>query len=299
VKVKKAVIPAAGLGTRLLPITKSMPKEMLPIVDKPVIHYVIEEAIKAEIDDIIIITGKGKRAIEDYFDRSFELEFYLKEKGKEKELKQVEEIGEMIDIYYVRQKKPLGLGDAILHAEKHVNGEPFAVLLGDDVIISRDPAIGQLIKIYDKFNAPVLGTEYVSWDDVRKYGIVDGREIQKGLYEVKDLIEKPSKEEAPSNIAIVGRYVLTSGVFDALRELKPGRDGEIQLTDALRLLLKENNVKIFAKEIEGKRYDVGDKIGYVKAIIDFALMREDLEKSTRSYISRLLKACKIDIRGNQ
>nr|WP_206203301.1 MULTISPECIES: UTP--glucose-1-phosphate uridylyltransferase GalU [unclassified Thermococcus] len=287
VRVKKAVIPAAGLGTRLLPATKSMPKEMLPIIDKPVIHYVVEEAIKAGIDDILIITGKGKRAIEDYFDRSFELEYYLKERGKEKELRQIEKIGEMIDIYYVRQKRPLGLGDAILHAEKHVNGEPFAVLLGDDIIVNKSPAIGQLIEVFEHFNASVLGVEKVSWDAVSKYGIVDAREIQKGLYDVHDLIEKPSREKAPSNIAIVGRYILTPDVFDVLRRVKPGKGGEIQLTDALRLLLEENNVKIFAKEIEGKRYDVGDKAGYVKAIIDFALMREDLEKNIRDYIMGL------------
>jgi len=239
VRVRKAVIPAAGLGTRLLPVTKSMPKEMLPIVDKPVIHYVVEEAVKAGIDDIIIITGKGKRAIEDYFDRSFELEFYLKEKGKEEELKQIEEIGEMVDIYYVRQKKPLGLGDAILYAEKHVNGEPFAVLLGDDIIISENPAIKQLIEIFERFNTPVLGVEKVPWENVSRYGIMVGKEIQKGLYGVQSLIEKPSKEEASSNIAIVGRYVLTPEVFDALKEVKPGKGGEIQLTDALGLLIEK------------------------------------------------------------
>jgi len=283
VKVKKAVIPAAGLGTRLLPITKSMPKEMLPIVDKPVIHYVVEEAIKAGIDDIIIITGKGKRAIEDYFDRSFELEFYLKERGKEKELKQIEEIGEMVDIYYVRQKKPLGLGDAILYAEKHVNGEPFAVLLGDDIIINKNPVIKQLMEIFERFDTPVLGVEKVPWENVCRYGIVDGREIQKGLYEVQDLIEKPSKEEAPSNIAIVGRYVLTPEIFDTLRDVKPDKSGEIQLTDALRLLV-DRGVKMYAKEIEGKRYDVGTKLGFIIANIEVALTRRDLRDDIESYL---------------
>ncbi len=282
-KVKKAVIPAAGLGTRLLPITKSMPKEMLPIVDKPVIHYVVEEAIKAGIDDILIITGKGKRAIEDYFDRSFELEYYLRERGKLEELKQIEEIGEMIDIYYVRQKKPLGLGDAILHAEKHVNGEPFAVLLGDDIVIDKNPAIKQLMEIFERFNTPVLGVEKVSWENVRRYGIVDGREIQKGLYEVKDLIEKPSKEEAPSNIAIVGRYVLTPEIFDALREVKPGKGGEIQLTDALRILLNKGT-EIYGKKVEGRRYDVGDKFGFIKANIELALKREELKLKLEEYL---------------
>lgn len=288
-RVRKAVIPAAGLGTRLLPITKSMPKEMLPIIDKPVIHYVVEEAIKSGIDDILVITGKGKRAIEDYFDRNFELEYYLKEKGKEHMLREVEWIGDMVDIYYIRQKKPLGLGNAILYAEKHIEGEPFAVLLGDDIIINKEKsATKQLFEAFERFNVPILGIEKVSWDAVHKYGVVEGREIQKGLYEVHDLIEKPSQEKAPSNIAIVGRYILTPDVFDVLKEVKPDRSDEIQLTDALRLLVKENNLKIFAKEIKGKRYDVGDKAGYVRAIIDFALMRKDLETVIRGYISGLL-----------
>jgi len=267
VKVKKAVIPAAGLGTRLLPITKSMPKEMLPVINRPVIHYVVEEAIKAGIDDILIITGKGKRAIEDYFDRNFELEYYLRERGKERELELVREISEMVDIYYVRQKKPLGLGDAILHAEKHVNGEPFAVLLGDDIIVSERPGIGQLVEVYERFNAPVLGVETVEWEAVEKYGIVAGEEVESGLYKVKDLVEKPKKEEAPSNVAIVGRYVLTPEVFDALREVKPDKRGEIQLTDALRLLVG-NGRSMYAKTIEGKRYDVGTPEGWLRANVE-------------------------------
>lgn len=287
-RVRKAVIPAAGLGTRLLPVTKSMPKEMLPIVDKPVIHYVVEEAVKAGINDIVIITGKGKRAIEDYFDRSFELEFYLREKGKVEELKQIEEIGEMVDIYYVRQKKPLGLGDAILYAEKHVNGEPFAVLLGDDIIISENPAIKQLIEIFERFNTPVLGVEKVPWENVSRYGIMVGKEIQKGLYGVQSLIEKPSKEEASSNIAIVGRYVLTPEVFDALKEVKPGKGGEIQLTDALGLLI-EKGTKMFAKEIEGKRYDVGTKLGFIIANIEVALVRKDLRDDLKSHLKDVIK----------
>ncbi|WP_051482225.1 UTP--glucose-1-phosphate uridylyltransferase GalU [Thermococcus nautili] len=248
----------------MLPITKSMPKEMLPVGTKPVIHYVVEEAIKAGIDDILIITGKGKRAIEDYFDRNFELEYYLRERGKERELKLVREISEMVDIYYVRQKKPLGLGDAILHAEKHVNGEPFAVLLGDDIIMSERPGIGQLVEVYDRFKAPVLGVETVEWADVEKYGIVDVENIENGLYLVRDLVEKPKKEEAPSNVAIVGRYVLTPEVFDALREVKPDKRGEIQLTDALRILVK-GGASMYARIIEGRRYDVGTPEGWLKA----------------------------------
>ena len=283
-KVRKAVIPAAGLGTRMLPITKSMPKEMLPIVDRPVIHYVVEEAIRAGINDILIITGKGKRAIEDYFDRSFELEYYLREKGKVDELKQIEEIGEMVDIYYVRQKKPLGLGDAILHAEKHVNGEPFAVLLGDDIIVSQKSVIKQLIDVAEKREAPVIGVESVPWELVSRYGIVDGEPIEDDLYIVRHLVEKPSSEEAPSNIAIIGRYVLTPDVFDVLKETSPGKENEIQLTDALGALLKEQ--EMFAKKITGKRYDVGSKAGFIRANIEISLTREDLKEEVTMYLTK-------------
>ncbi|ASA78487.1 UTP--glucose-1-phosphate uridylyltransferase GalU [Thermococcus sp. 5-4] len=286
-KVRKAVIPAAGLGTRMLPITKSMPKEMLPIVDKPVIHYVVEEAIKAGIDDILIITGKGKRAIEDYFDRSFELEYYLREKGKVNELRQIEEIGEMVDIYYVRQKKPLGLGDAILHAEKHVNGEPFAVLLGDDIIISQKPAIGQLMEVAKRRDAAVIGVEEVPFELVGRYGIVDGEKVEDGLYRIRSLVEKPSPEEAPSNIAIIGRYVLTPDVFDALKETSPGKGGEIQLTDALGALLKEQ--EMFAKKIEGKRYDVGSRVGFIRANLELSLAREELRDEVTKHLQSMLK----------
>ena len=286
-RVRKAVIPAAGLGTRMLPITKSMPKEMLPVVDRPVIHYVVEEAIKAGIDDILIITGKGKRAIEDYFDRSFELEYYLREKGKLEELREIEEIGEMVDIYYVRQKSPLGLGDAVLHAEKHVNGEPFVVLLGDDIILSQKPAIAQLIEVAEKKNAPVIGVENVPWDLVGRYGIIEGKQIENGLYRIKNLIEKPSPEEAPSNIAIIGRYVLTPEIFDALRETSPGKDGEIQLTDALKSRLKEN--VMFAKNINGRRYDVGSKAGFIIANIELGIARDDLKNHVLQHIKKLLR----------
>nr|WP_010480045.1 UTP--glucose-1-phosphate uridylyltransferase GalU [Thermococcus zilligii] len=267
--IRKAVIPAAGLGTRMLPITKSMPKEMLPVLNKPVIHYVVEEAIKAGIDDVLIITGKGKRAIEDYFDRSFELEYYLKERGKLEELKEVEEIGEMVDIYYVRQKKPLGLGDAILHAEKHVNGESFAVLLGDDIIISEEPGIKQLIGVYKRYTCTVLGVEEVEWSEVEKYGIISGEPLGEGLYEVRDLVEKPRREVAPSNIAIVGRYILEPDIFDALKAVKPDKNGEVQLTEGLRYLLQQQK-NIAAKRIEGKRYDVGTLEGWLKANIELS-----------------------------
>ncbi|RLF83554.1 UTP--glucose-1-phosphate uridylyltransferase [Thermococci archaeon] len=286
-RIRKAVIPAAGLGTRMLPITKSMPKEMLPIVDKPVIHYVVEEAVKAGIDDILIITGKGKRAIEDYFDRSFELEFYLREKGKLEELKQIEEIGEMVDIYYVRQKKPLGLGDAILHAEKHVNGGPFAVLLGDDIIVSQKPGIKQLIDVAEKRKVPVIGVESVPRELVNKYGIVDGEPIEEGLYIVRHLVEKPSIQEAPSNVAIIGRYILTPEIFDALRETPPGRGGEIQLTDALQILLPSQ--EIFAKEIKGERYDVGSKLGFVIANLKLSLQRGEMRNEMLGFLKSILR----------
>ncbi|ASJ05562.1 UTP--glucose-1-phosphate uridylyltransferase GalU [Thermococcus barossii] len=286
-RVRKAVIPAAGLGTRMLPITKSMPKEMLPIVDRPVIHYVVEEAIRAGIDDILIITGKGKRAIEDYFDRSFELEYYLREKGKVNELRQIEEIGEMVDIYYVRQKKPLGLGDAILHAEKHVNGEPFAVLLGDDIIISQRPAIGQLMRIAERRNAAVIGVEEVPPELVSRYGIIDGEKVEDGLYRVNGLVEKPSPEEAPSNMAIIGRYVLPPEVFDALKETPPGKGGEIQLTDALGILLKKR--KMFARKIGGKRYDVGSKLGFILANLELSLAREELRNDVTKHLQKVLQ----------
>lgn len=270
--IRKAVIPAAGLGTRMLPITKSMPKEMLPIVDRPVIHYVVEEAVKAGIDDILIVTGKGKRAIEDYFDRSFELEYYLRERGKVGELKQVEEIGEMVDIYYVRQKKPLGLGDAILHAEKHVNGEPFAVLLGDDVIVSEKPGIKQLMEVSQKKKAPVIGVEKVPRELVSRYGIIEGEPVGDGLYKINNLIEKPSTKEAPSNIAIIGRYILHPEIFDVLKKLKPGKNDEIQLTEALGEMVNQG-FRMFAYEIQGKRYDTGTPEGWLRANFDMAKWR--------------------------
>lgn len=286
-RVRKAVIPAAGLGTRMLPITKSMPKEMLPIVDKPVIHYVVKEAIEAGIDDILIITGKGKRAIEDYFDRSFELEYYLREKGKLEELKQVEEIGEMVDIYYVRQKKPLGLGDAVLHAEKHVNGEPFAVLLGDDIIISQKPAIKQLIDVAEREKSQVIGVEKVPEELVDRYGIISGEKIGEDVYMVRDLVEKPSPKEAPSNIAVVGRYVLFPEVFDFIRELPPGKGGEIQLTDALRNMLP--SYPTLAKMIEGRRYDVGTRLGFIMANVELGLEREDIGEELLTRLKQLVR----------
>jgi len=279
--IKKAVIPAAGLGIRFLPATKSVPKEMLPIIDRPVIHFVVREAIAAGIDDLVIITGRGKRAIEDYFDASPELESHLLKNGHYDLLKEIRDISSLIEIHYIRQKAPLGLGDAILKAEKHVGNEPFAVLLGDDIIVDQEPAIRQLIKSHEITSSSVIGIEEVPPEMVSKYGIVEV-EKQESLFLVKNLIEKPEREKAPSNLAIIGRYILTPEIFDCIKKVKPDYRGEIQLTDALKLLLGSQN--IYAKKIEGKRYDIGDKLGYVKVIIDFSLEREDLKNGVRNYL---------------
>jgi UTP--glucose-1-phosphate uridylyltransferase len=256
--IRKAVIPAAGLGTRFLPATKSMPKEMLPIIDKPVIQYVVEEAIASGIDDIIVITGRGKRAIEDYFDASPELENHLLSKNKEDLLREIKDISSLADIHYVRQKEPKGLGDAILKAEKHVGDEPFAVLLGDDIIAIEKTAMNQLIEIFDKVKCSVVGVEEVSLELLSKYGVVEVEQKPEDLFLVTNLVEKP--ERPPSNLAVSGRYILTPDIFDCIREVKPGYGGEIQLTDALNLLLNLKEQRIYAKKIEGRRYDIGDKL---------------------------------------
>jgi UTP--glucose-1-phosphate uridylyltransferase len=279
--IRKAVIPAAGLGTRFLPATKSMPKEMLPIIDKPVIQFVVEEAIASGIDDIIIITGRGKRAIEDYFDTSPEIEHRLSQNKKYELLRKVKDISSLANIHYIRQKEPLGLGDAILKAEKHVGNEPFAVLLGDDIIVNEKSATKQLIECYERVNCSVIGVEEVPLEMVSKYGIVEV-EKQEDLFLVKNLIEKPEKEKAPSNLAVIGRYILTPEIFGCVKESNPDYNGEIQVTDALNLLLEEQ--KIYAKKIGGKRYDIGDKVSYVKAIIDFSLGREDLKNEISRYL---------------
>ena len=280
--IRKAVIPAAGMGTRFLPATKSMPKEMLPIIDKPVIQFVVEEAILSGIEDIIIITGRGKRAIEDYFDTSPELENYLRQNEKYEVLREVNDISSLADIHYIRQKEPNGLGDAVLKAEKHVGDEPFAVLLGDDIIKAESPCITQLMNLFERDKKSIIAVEAVAKEKIRDYGIIKGREIEKSIYLVEDIIEKPSLEEAPSNIGTVGRYILTPGIFDCIKETLPGRGNEIQLTDAIRMLIKEEDVYGYA--FTGKRYDAGDKIGYVKAIIDFALEREALKEEIEGHL---------------
>ncbi len=285
-KITKAVIPAAGLGTRFLPATKAQPKEMLPIVDKPTIQYIIEEAVKSGITDILIITGRNKRAIEDHFDRSIELELELESKEKYDLLEEVRSISEMVNIQYVRQKMPKGLGHAVLCAKSFVGNEPFAVLLGDDIVDSEVPCLSQLMKIHETFSASVLGVQQVDEQDVSKYGIVDGRELTPGIYEVENLIEKPSSESAPSNIAILGRYIISPAIFEILENTEPGAGGEIQLTDALRELAKREQV--LAYEFEGRRHDVGDKLGFLQATVEFALKKEDLRDSFTQYLRDLI-----------
>jgi UTP--glucose-1-phosphate uridylyltransferase len=287
--ITKAVIPAAGLGTRFLPVTKSMPKEMLPIIDKPIIQFAVEEAIISGIEDIIIITGRGKRAIEDYFDTSPELESHLFQNKKYELLQEVKDISSLVDIHYIRQKEPKGLGDAVLKAEKHVGDEPFAVLLGDDIIKGDAPCIKQLMDVYQKYDnsSSVIAVEEVK--DVSKYGIIKGTEIEESVYRIEDIIEKPSFDEAPSNIGAVGRYILTPEIFDCIKETPQGKGNEIQLTDAIRMLIKKKKKAVYAYKFKGKRYDAGDKLGYIKAIIDFALEREDVGEDIKRYLNMFCK----------
>ncbi len=283
--IRKAVFPAAGLGTRFLPVTKASPKEMLPIVDKPVIQYVVEEAVGSGIDHIVMVTGRGKRAIEDHFDIAFELENTLRERGKLEELKQTRQIADLVNISYTRQKEPLGLGHAIMVTEHSVGNEAFAVFLGDDLVVSDTPCMKQMIDVYEKYHCSVLAVERVPEEDVKDYGIVDVEPVGDGLHLVKDMVEKPDIDKAPSNMAVIGRYILTPEIFTILKNTKPGRGGEIQLTDALRTLLKEQ--KIYAYEFKGNRYDTGNKLGFLKATVEFALKRDDLGQSFREYIRDL------------
>ena len=285
-KVKKAVIPAAGFGTRFLPATKSMPKEMLTIVDKPAIHYNVEELIEAGIEDILIIIGRNKEEIANYFDKSPELELFLKEKNKEELYNITENISNMANIHYVRQKEARGLGHAVYCAKTFVGNEPFALLLGDDLVHSDIPCIKQLANMYDKYESTIIGVQSVPRNDVDKYGIVDGLKVDENLYEIKDLIEKPNVEEAPSNMAILGRYILTPDIFEMIENTSPGKGGEIQLTDALKLL-KEHK-EIYAYEFDGKRYDTGDKLGYLKATVEYALRNEELSEEFRDYLKTIV-----------
>lgn len=284
-KIRKAVFPAAGFGTRFLPVTKSQPKEMLPIVDKPVIQYLVEEAVAAGIEEIIIVTGRGKRSIEDHFDYSFELEYTLVEKGKHDLLESIRAIDKLAKFVYVRQPMPLGDGHAILCAKEIVGNEPFAVLFGDDIVDSKVPAIKQLIDNFDETGCSTIGLEEVSREEISNYGVIKGKKIKELLFEVEDLVEKPKPEKAPSNLGIIGKYIVTPEIFKALENSKTSHGGEIRLIDGFMELKKTQ--KIYGKVLQGKRYDTGTKIGLIKATIDFALKREDLGPELREYLKNI------------
>lgn len=284
-KVRKAVFPAAGLGTRFLPATKAAPKEMLPLVDKPLIQYVVEEAVASGIESIIIVTGRGKTAIEDHFDVSFELEKLLEERGKEAELKAMRAISEMAHVSYVRQREALGLGHAVLQARDLVGNEPFAVMLSDDIIDSETPALRQLLDVYEKYDAPVVAVFQVEGEAISRFGVIDGEEVEEGVYKIKDMVEKPAFSEAPSDLAIIGRYVLTPDIFDEIEKTRPGAIGEIQITDAMRSLLKKR--PFYAVRFKGTRYDAGDKLGFLIATVEFALKHEELAPAFREYLKSL------------
>lgn len=288
-KVKKAVIPAAGLGTRFLPVTKSMPKEMLPLIDTPAIHYVVKEAVESGIDDIIIITGRGKRAIEDYFDESPELEMRLKKSKKNDLLKVVKDISSLANIHYIRQKEPKGLPDAIAKAEKHVGDEPFAVLLGDDIITSKKPCTQQLIDVFTKYKSSVIAVQEVPLNKISRYGSVKATNIEANLdndlYLIEDIVEKPKPEDAPSNIAAIGRYMFTPEIFDCITKTVPGVNNELQIADSIKILRQTQ--KVYASAFSGKRYDIGDKLGYVQAIIDFALENEEIGTDVAEHIKKV------------
>ncbi|MGM7690551.1 UTP--glucose-1-phosphate uridylyltransferase GalU [Staphylococcus felis] len=284
-KVRKAIIPAAGLGTRFLPATKAMPKEMLPILDKPTIQYIVEEAVKAGIEDIIIVTGKHKRAIEDHFDNQLELEMNLKEKSKTDLLAKVQHSTNLANMFYVRQKEQKGLGHAIWTAKQFIGDEPFAVLLGDDIVESEEPAIKQLINQYEETNKSIIGVQKVKDEETHRYGIVDPESQNNNLYQVSKFVEKPAMGTAPSNLAIMGRYVLTPDIFDYLENQTEGAGGEIQLTDAIERLNKDSNV--YAYQFEGNRYDVGEKIGFVKTTILFALNNPEMSDEIKSFLKEL------------
>lgn len=282
--IKKAVIPAAGFGTRFLPATKAIPKEMLPLVDKPLIQYVVEEARSSGLKELVIVTGMGKTAIEDHFDTSFELEILLNERGKKDLLKMIEGVSSLVNFAYTRQKKPLGLGHAIHITRNLINDEPFAVLLGDDIIDSKVPAMKQMTGIYRQYGSSVLAVQKVPRSQAHLYGIIKGRKVAPGVHRVLDLVEKP-KTAPPSNLAIIGRYILTPGIFKALDKTKPGKGGEIQLTDAIKILLETEEV--YAYEFEGTRYDAGDKLGFLEATVSYALKRPELRADFKKFLRKL------------
>jgi UTP--glucose-1-phosphate uridylyltransferase len=281
----KAVIPAAGLGTRFLPVTKAQPKEMLPVVDKPAIQYVVEEAVASGNVEILIITGRGKRAIEDHFDKNIELEDYLHNRNKKESLEEMKRIWAMAEIFYVRQKEPLGLGDAVGRSERYIGKEPFAVLLGDDIIVSDVPCLKQLIGVFGEFKSSVIAIERVPKEKIEQYAMVVGEKVQEGLFKVEDIIEKPPAEDVVSDMGTVGRYVFTPTIFNHIKKTKPGYGGEIQLTDAIRSLLSEEEV--YALEFKGKRYDVGDKLGWLMATIELAMKREEFREGLSEFLTQM------------
>jgi UTP--glucose-1-phosphate uridylyltransferase len=283
--VRKAVFPAAGLGTRFLPATKAQPKEMLPLVDKPTIQYVVEEAVASGLNELVLVTGRNKRAIEDHFDAAFELEYYLQDRGKTEELAQIKTISELATVSYVRQKEPLGLGHAILCARTLVGDEPFGVFLGDDIIVSHTPCMRQLLDVYARYQGPIVAVMRIPGPDIGRYGVIKPKPLGGNVFEVLDMVEKPAPEDAPSDLAIIGRYVLTPDLFPILAETAADSRGEVQLTNGLRTLLERR--PIYAVEFEGTRYDTGDKLGFLKATVAFALARPDLADDFRAYLKGL------------
>ncbi|HEY8563224.1 MAG TPA: UTP--glucose-1-phosphate uridylyltransferase GalU [Pyrinomonadaceae bacterium] len=284
-KIRKAVFPAAGLGTRFLPATKAMPKEMLTLVDKPLIQYVVEEAVDSGVESIIIVTGRDKTAIEDHFDISYELEQTLQERGKTEVFKAVRSVAEIAKISYTRQKQPLGLGHAIYQGKDFVENEPFAVMLPDDIMDSNPPALKQMIDVFEKYDAPVIATMQVAGEAISRFGVIDAEEVEPNVFRIKDMVEKPKFEDAPSDLAIVGRYIFTPDIFGAIEQTKPGAGGEIQITDAMRNLLKER--PFYAVKLDGVRHDAGDKLGFLIATVEFALKRDDLGHDFREYLKTL------------
>lgn len=284
-KIRKAVFPAAGLGTRFLPATKASPKEMLPLVDKPLIQYAVEEAVASGIESILIVTGRDKTAIEDHFDISFEMEQMLKERGKDDLFEQVRAVSDMAQISYTRQKQALGLGHAIYQAKDFAGSEPFAVLLADDIVDAEKPALKQMIEVFERYDAPVVATMQVDGDAISRFGVIDADEVEPNVYKIKDMVEKPAFKDAPSDLAIIGRYVFTPDIFEAIEQTAPGSGGEIQITDAMRILLKKR--PFYAVKLEGTRHDAGDKLGFLIATVEFALKRDDLGDDFRNYLKNL------------
>ena len=284
-RIRKAVFPAAGLGTRFLPATKASPKEMLPLVDKPLIQYVVEEAVASGVESIQIITGRDKSAIENHFDISFEMEQMLVERGKTAMFEQVRAISDIAKISYTRQKQALGLGHAIYQAKDFVGSEPFAALLADDIVDSEKPALQQMVEVYEKYNAPVIATMQVAGEDISRFGVIDADEVEPNVFKIKDMVEKPAFAEAPSDLAIIGRYIFTPDIFEAIEQTTPGSGGEIQITDAMRILLKKR--PFYAVKLEGTRHDAGDKLGFLIATVELALKRDDLGAGFKEYLRSL------------